>query len=282
MAIRIGVAGVPFSAKDRSTISGIERCAELGLDAMEVQFVRGVNMGAQTAEQVRKVSEEKKISLSVHAPYFINLNGSQATVEASIQRILDSARMAKTMNAGIVVVHAAYYGKPGPGMPDPKEEALKNVIDAVKKIEQVLENEKNEVRIGLETMGRQSQFGTVEEILEVCRSCGQTFPVIDFAHIHARYNGILKDERDYEKILEGVEKWNAEYSEKPHCHFAGIHFVNGNERNHLELSSNSPPFKPLARLLVSKKFEPTIICESPILEKDAVMMKSIIASAQKI
>ena len=69
-----GTAGAPLSTKDRSSIGGVRRIRELGLGCMEVEFVRGVRMGEGTAAEVGRVAREAGVALSVHAPYYINLN----------------------------------------------------------------------------------------------------------------------------------------------------------------------------------------------------------------
>src|SRR3990170_4481770 len=105
-----GTAGVPISSRARDTASGIARIKELGLGCMEIEFVRGVKMGENTAGEVKKVGEKEKVALSVHAPYFINLNSNEkGKVVASAQRITDSARIGALCGARDIVFHAAYY-----------------------------------------------------------------------------------------------------------------------------------------------------------------------------
>ena len=112
MAIYVGPGGAPISSKDRSTVAGIAECARLGLSAMEVEFVRGVKMGAAAADEVGKVAKENGIRLSVHAPYYINLLSTKTPiVKASIQRIVDSLDRGERMGADAVAVHAAYLGE---------------------------------------------------------------------------------------------------------------------------------------------------------------------------
>jgi len=89
--MKFGTAGVPNCSKDRSTVGGIRTIKELGLDAMEVQFVRGVRMNVERAREVRDVANSLGIELSVHAPYYINLaSDEKIKQEQSKKRILDS------------------------------------------------------------------------------------------------------------------------------------------------------------------------------------------------
>jgi deoxyribonuclease-4 len=101
MNVWIGTGGSPISSKSRSSISGSERIKELKLNAMEVEFVRGVNMSNDLAEEVGKLAKELKIRLSIHAPYYINLTSTEKKkIEASKKRIIDSCERGYIMGAG--------------------------------------------------------------------------------------------------------------------------------------------------------------------------------------
>ena len=45
---------------------------------MELAFVRRVAMGEKTAAKVREMAEGLGVTLSVHSPYYINLNAAEA------------------------------------------------------------------------------------------------------------------------------------------------------------------------------------------------------------
>ncbi len=108
--LRIGTAGIPASAKPQTTPDGIRRLAELGLDHMEIEFVRGVRMGEKTARTVGELAEELSISLTVHAPYYINLNSADPEkIEASKKRIVQAAKVGAAAGAVSVTFHAAFY-----------------------------------------------------------------------------------------------------------------------------------------------------------------------------
>lgn len=262
--IRLGSAGVPLSAEKRDTISGIRKVAELGLQALEVEFVRGVNMSLPTAREVGKTATDSGIELSIHAPYYINLaSEKKQIIAASKKRILDSLERGAEMGARIVVVHAGYYGKN-------REEAIKMITAACADIAEKAEKNDWNVILGIETSGKQGQFGPLEEILDICGKIKNCAPVVDFAHLFARQGGNI----DYGKILDSVKQYK-----HLHCHFSGINYSTvgigrGNERNHEPIGR--PPFKPLAEELLERNLDITIICESPLLEKDALKMKKIL------
>jgi len=111
MSLLFGTAGTPHSSGGTDSISGIKRVHELGLGCMELEFVRGVKMGEKTAAAVYDISQQIGIKLSVHAPYYINLNAEGETLEASKERILDSARIGNICGAKSVVIHAGFIQK---------------------------------------------------------------------------------------------------------------------------------------------------------------------------
>jgi deoxyribonuclease-4 len=260
MKILVGTAGIPGSSKERSTEGGIREVKRLGLQSMEVEFVRGVAMSPEKAEAVGKVQKETGIRLSVHAPYYINLCNPEK-LRDSQKRIIDSAHRGHLMGSGVIVFHPGYYGKLG------KEEAFEMVESACKEMAEVVGDNGWKVRLGLETTGKMSQFGTVDEILGICRDNKLCVPVIDWAHLFAKYQGDV----DFKSILSKVI--SAGY-EKLHSHFSNIEFTEKGERRHLTLDHRQPDFGGLAKLILKSGLrEINIISESPDIEGDALVMK---------
>ncbi len=261
--IKLGTAGIPLSVKKRDSVSGVKRVAELGLQAMEIEFVRGVNMSLPTAREVGKAAKELGIELSIHAPYYVNLaSEKKQTIAESKKRILDSMERGAEMGAKIVVVHAGYYGKN-------HDAAIETIKDACTEIVADAERKKWDVILGIETSGKQGQFGSLEEIVSICREIRRSSPVVDFAHLFARQGGKI----DYANILEQVKNYK-----HLHCHFSGINYSvvgigKGNERNHEPVGR--PPFQPLAKEILKRNMDITLICESPLLENDALKMKKV-------
>lgn len=268
--MHIGTAGIPLQCKDGSTLEGVECVHRLGLDAMEVQFVRGVNMKPETAEEVGIKARELDVKLSIHAPYYINLaSHEKQKIAASKKRILDSAVLAGLMGARVVVFHPGYYGKRS------REETAELVAAALLEIRGKLREEKVNVLLGPETTGRQKQYGSLEEILELCRQVEDTIPVLDFGHLHARGDGALKSRKDFAEILDRVEN---QFGKKFHfhIHMAGNYYTKGNERHHLTIDHKEPDYSLLAKELVERKTNATIISESPNIEIDALEFKRML------
>jgi len=262
--IYLGPAGVPVSCERRDTISGLRKVHELGLNAMEVEFVQGVRMSNNIAKKVGEEAEKLNIKLSVHAPYFINLCNPEK-VEASIKRILDSCERASYMKAKVVVFHPGYYGNLS------KEDAFDMVKENIERIVEIIEDNNWEVFLGLETTGKHSQFGTLDEIMKIVKKEKRCVPVIDFAHIYARNLGKI----DYGKIFDELSKLKIDFI---HSHFSGIEFTEKGEKRHLPIDTGKPDFKELAKEILKRKINIAIISESPILEQDSLKMKEIFES----
>jgi len=262
MKIRLGPSGIPLSCKAYDSISGVRRVAELGLQAMEIEFVRGVHMGAEMAKDLGVVAKELDIELSVHAPYYINLLSLQKAKRiASKKRILLSLERGSQMGAKAVTVHAGFYMKRLP------EEAYEIVKESCIEIIQKAKESGLKTALALETSGKPSAFGSLEEILKLNKETG-IIPCIDFAHIFARNNGSI----NYKTILNSFQKAGLK---KLYAHFSGIEFTQKGERSHLPLGQGGPQFEPLAKEILKRKLDATIICESPLLERDALKMKRI-------
>jgi deoxyribonuclease-4 len=274
--MRFGPAGIPI-AVEGDTLEGLEYTAKIGLRAFEVEFVRGVHMGGEKARELGKRARELDVSLSCHGPYWINCAArDKPKIARSIHNIMDSARAMQQMGGGVVVFHPAYY------MGRDKKEVYGTVKTT---LQQVLEKIKAEglkdVLIGLETSGKPTQFGTAEENSKLAGELPQTIPVIDFAHLHAVRNGWIKGKEQYGEIFETVEKnFTGDYLKRFHSHYSNIEYTIKGERRHLEFSpSGEPPFQPLAELIVENGYNGTMICETPLLEQDALRLQEIFKKA---
>ncbi|PCN50729.1 hypothetical protein B6U99_02910 [Candidatus Geothermarchaeota archaeon ex4572_27] len=255
-----GTAGVPVSTP--------------GLDAMELEFVRGVRMSDELACKVRAVSEEAGVVLTAHAPYYVNLNSpDEGKVEASIRRILDTARVAYKAGGWSIVFHAAYYGG------DEPEVVYGRVRDALKRIVSTLRDEGVEVWIRPETMGGLSEFGTLDEVLRLSEEIEMVMPCIDFAHLHARSIGGYNSYEEISGILAEVERrLGREALKSMHMHFSGIEYGEKGEIRHVNLSESDFNYEALVRALKDYSVEGVIISESPNIEEDAVMLKRLYQS----
>jgi len=270
MPARFGPAGVPPRCKG-TTIDAIAFVANEGLNAFEVQFVRGVKMSEELARKVGELASRLDVKLSVHAPYWINCCAiEKRKIEIAIRNLIQSLRVANAMRATCVVFHPGYY------LGRSSEEAKKACITTLRNVIDLARSEGIKVKLAPETTGKPKQFGSLSEVLDLCEELG-LIPTIDFAHLHARDKGAIRGKADYEKIFDEIEqRLGSKITKKLHCHFTEVEFTEKGERKHLNLfTKNSPPFRPLAQVIVERGYEPTIICESPLLDEDALKMKRI-------
>jgi deoxyribonuclease-4 len=265
--MKFGTAGVPNCSKDRSTIGGIRTIKELGLDAMEVQFVRGVKMSEEKAKDVKVVADSLGITLSVHAPYYINLNAEdEKKVEDSVKRLIDSVRVGGIF-ARNIVFHPGYYLKSS------KEKAYRNIRDNLKPVLEYIDQRGLKVTLRPETTGKPTQFGELDEILNLCHEL-EILPCIDFSHIHARMRGAMNSYEEFSSVLEKVEeKLGKDALKDMHIHVSGIEYGLKGEKRHINLKESDFKFEDLLRVLKDFNVDGIIIIESPNLEEDATMLK---------
>ncbi len=266
--IYLGPGGTPHGVK--GTEASMAYLAEEGLNAMEVQFVRGARMKESTAERIGEEAAKNGIRLSIHAPYYINLNSDKDDIIAkSKERIMKSARLGDIMGAKVITVHAGYYGELS--SEDATDIIGKNVVECA----EMIKEESLNVKIGLEQMGRKKSWGTLDEIAKVMRMTEHIVPVLDFAHYHARYDGILKTENDFHELLNKYEKI---HKGPLHSHFSSIEYNDTGERSHLNVEDRDPDFSLLAPVLKEKDYDITVICETPELDRDSLRMKKMLES----
>lgn len=267
--LRIGTAGIPLSTKMRSTSAGIKRLVELELDCMELEFVRSVSMNSATAEDVKKLCAATGIELTVHAPYYVNLNSQEPDkVAASKERVLKAARIGWIAGAQSVVFHAAYYHD------KPHEEAYQKVKQELIELRRKLDAEGISICLRPETTGSLSQFGTVEETVRLAGEIPGVFPCIDWSHLHARSQGAYNTYEEICQVLEFVQtELGKEALTQLHMHISGIDYGAKGEKKHLVLTESDMNYQAVLQALVEYNVGGWLICESPNLETDALLLK---------
>jgi len=268
--LHFGTAGIPNSTPRKTTPNGVKMVAELGLDAMEIEFVRGVKMSDETAAEVKALASQLGVLLTVHAPYYINLNSAEeAKVEASVNRILESARVGFKAGAWSVVFHSGYYGESS------AEEAYGRVKQAVKSVVKILKDEGIDMWVRPELMGGVKEVGSLEEVTKLAEEIGENvLPCIDFAHLHARTVGKYNTYEEFKEVLEFIEKRLGKTAlENMHIHISGIEYGNKGEIKHLNLKESDFNYQNLAKTLKEFKVRGVVISESPNLEEDATLFK---------
>ncbi|MDW5551681.1 deoxyribonuclease IV [Methanosarcina sp.] len=265
-----GTGGIPRSTKGTSSISGIKRIRELGLDCMELEFVQGVRMGEKGAKNVLETANKEEVALSVHAPYYINLNSyEEEKLKASLERIYEAAKVGSLCGAESIVLHAGFYQK------STKKHTFENISKALKELTGQLRDEGIQAVLRPETMGKRTQFGTLEEVLALSAEIEGVMPCLDFCHLHAR-EGKENSYSEFTEILSRVEEnLGKQGLSNMHMHISGVEYGTNGEKRHLTLKESDLNYPELMKALKEFKAQGRVILESPILEEDALMLRKL-------
>jgi deoxyribonuclease-4 len=271
--LRFGTAGVPDTSPQTSTLSALQHLHDLDLDCLEIEFVRGVKVGSDTAAKIKAKAQALDISLSAHAPYYINLNSPEVGKRLQSQdHLLRAARAAALCGAHSVVFHAGYYGASTP------EKAFDAVKRELGQVLSVLRAERNPVTLRIETMGKFSQFGTLDEVLTLSKELDGLQPCLDFSHMHAR-EGKANTYIDFHRTLRKVEKRLGKAALKSiHIHISGIEYSPKGEVRHLNLPDSDFRYHEWIQALGDSGVEGSVVCESPARESDAPMLRELYRS----
>jgi len=253
----------------------------MGLNAYEYQCNKGTKIRKETAEKIGEEARKAGIRLSIHAPYYINMAAEDETKrEKSVQYILDTCRVAKWMGADRIVIHPGSVGKFS------REEAMMKALPVL--AETILRADEegfSDITMCPEVLGKINNLGSLDEVITMCSLDERLIPCIDFGHIHARTLGSLKDADDFRAIFDRIENsLGSERARKLHIHFSRIEFTQAGEKKHhtMDDTEYGPDFEILARVLLERKTEPVIICESrDRMAEDAVILKKIYEKAKK-
>ena len=279
MSAKFGPAGNSdsFSKAHRSSVEAPEWIAGLGLDCYEYQCGKGVHVGEETARRVGERARQAGISLSLHAPYFINLaNPDRSALEKTIGYISAACLVASQMGAGRVVIHS------GALMKRSRREALDIARRSLRDVIAACDDQGfGHIALCPETMGKINQLGDLDEVLELCTLDERLIPCIDWGHLYARSLGADDGQEAFSRMLNRVEEvLGTDRAARFHSHFSHIQFTpGGGEKCHRTFSDNDgygPDWAPLATEVARRGWSPTFICESAGTQaEDALTMKRI-------
>ena len=268
-SLKFITAGQPICNGTAGYENAFKILEELKLDGMELEFVHGVRMNPANKELVKRIAAEKKMVLTAHGPYYINLNSKEEDkIAASITRVLDTARIGKELGAYSVTYHAAFY------MGMPADEVYKKVVHSMEEICKTLDEEGNDIWVRPETTGKPTQWGNLEEIVKLSKDFKQVLPCVDFSHLHARTNGKYNTYDEFCAIFEHIGKELGDVAlNNFHAHIAGIEYGEKGEKKHLMLEESDMNYKDLLKAFKKFDVKGAVVCESPIMERDAVLLK---------
>ena len=260
-------AGMPLRTGKGSYTKAFDILKEMNLDGMELEFVHGVRMSDTNRDFVKNMS--KDFVITAHGPFYINLNSQEEEkIDASLQRIIDTASVASEAGAFSITYHAAFY------MGKDKETVYNQVKTQTKRIIEILENENINVWIRPETTGTATQWGDIDEIIRLSKDFEQVLPCVDFSHLHARSAGEYNTYDEFSKILEKMGTEIGQYAlENFHGHLAGIEYTAKGEKQHLNLENSDMNYKDLLKAMKEFGVKGALVCESPNIEDDCKLIK---------
>jgi deoxyribonuclease IV len=275
-----GTVGSPLSTpkKPGGTVGGILRLRELKLDALELAWVQSVRVGDETCAVIKSTAQQAKLALSVHAPYYINLNAQTKDMwAAGRDRLLAAARAGYKAGATDIIFH------PGSYMKDEPAAANQIAVQRLAEVVAQLKAEGVDVILRPETMGKSAMLGTLEETIAWSREIEGVLPCIDIAHLHARTgDGSFNSYQEFSAALKLVKDGLGKRGlQSLHIHLSGIEYGPKGEKKHLPLKEADLKYKELFRALIDAKAGGRIMCESPLMEEDALVMQRAYQSLLK-
>jgi deoxyribonuclease-4 len=271
LSFAFGTVGSPTGTpkKPGGSVGAIQFSKSIGLSALELGWVQSVRVTEATCAAIRAASSEHGVAVSVHAPYFINLNADHEEWPKSRKRLMDAAHYGNLAGATDIVFHpGSYFGHP-------PAEVLETAIPRLKECVGELRRAGNPVILRPETMGKSAMLGSLEDVLAMSRAVEGVLPCLDFAHLHARPgDGTMNSLEEWSAVLENYAKALGDSALRSlHIHLSGIEYGPKGEKNHLELKDADLDLKALFRALQALGCAGRILCESPIMEEDALKMK---------
>jgi deoxyribonuclease IV len=271
LSFQFGTVGSPLATpkKPGGSVSGIEFSKSIGLNTLELGWVQSVRVTEVTCAAIKAKAEEQKMSLSVHAPYFINLNALAEEWPKSRKRLMDAAIYGNLAGATDIIFHPGSYFGNSPA------EVLKVAIPRLQGCVDELRKAGNPVTLRPETLGKSAMLGSLEDTIEMSKVIEGVEPCIDFAHLHARPgDGTMNTYEEWAALLKMYQKALGKKALKRlHIHLSGIEYGPKGEKNHVPVAESDLKLDFLFKALNDFGCTGRILCESPIMEEDALNMK---------
>ncbi len=260
-----------YAQGGKGTVNAPAWLSQYGLDAYEFEAGNGVSAGEATLQKIGEEAGKYNISMSLHTPYFISLSGVDPEKRLkSIDYIQKSLWAAGLIGADTIVIHSGSAAKID------RREAMRLSCDTLEKVIDAIGD--TDIKLGIETMGKVNQLGTLDEVIEQCKVDRHYVPVVDFGHLNAReIGGYFNTVDDYRRIFDKIALGcSDDVARNLHCHFSKIEYTGSGEKKHLTFTDTvyGPEFEPLVEAIVRENLTPRIICESAGTQaEDAKAMK---------
>jgi deoxyribonuclease-4 len=271
LSFRFGTVGAPTKTpkKPGGSVGAVLFSSEIGLHALELGWVRSVRVSEETCAAIKAAAGDADVQVSVHAPYFINLNADGEEWPKSRQRLMDAAHFGNLAGATDIIFHpGSYFGN------DPAD-VLKVAIPRLRACVEELRAADNPVSLRPETMGKSAMLGSLDDTLKMAEAIPGVEPCLDFAHLHARPgDGSMNTFEEWSQALQAYQaSLGKDALKRLHIHMSGIEYSDKGERNHLPIAEADIDLEALLRALHEFDCGGRILCESPIMEEDALNMK---------
>lgn len=273
ITFNFGTVGAPQSTpkKPGGSVGAIQRIAGLGLDSLELGWVRGVHVTEAACAEIKRTAEEYRVALSIHASYYINVNAEQSEWPSARQRLMEAAQFGHLAGATDIIFH------PGSYFERPRQEVLPQVVERLQDCIKELRATNNPVTLRSEAMGKSALLGSLDDVLDIARAVPGVEPCLDFAHMHARAgNGTMNTYAEWMHVLEKYAEALGEAAlQRMHIHLSGIEYTAKGERKHLPMQEADLDFQAILAALHASGCGGRILCESPgeDMEQDALRLQ---------
>lgn len=267
--IKLGISGIPQSARIKGILDAIPELAEMGVEYLEIRLGKDpINTSKIFLDALRRRAQDSGLRLLVHAPPLLNLGTlDDEILRKTLERLSKSWEIADALEAEMLIIHAGYY-------PERVDNPVDFFSDRFLRISDL--SFEHSSKLGLETASKKYQFGSFEEVLELCRRFGWLEPVLNLAHIHARTDGGLRRIEDVERILREARRV---LGRNPRfLKYTDLVYRDGSEIIHKRIGEGDLPFQIVAEAIGRVGHGFVLICESPNPEEDLARIRSILDS----
>ncbi len=260
-ALRFGTVGAPpTTPTPGGTSLAIKHMKEIGFGHLEIAWTQSVRVNDDTCAEIKATAAKYGISLSVHAPYFINLNSqTDDLMGKSDARLLAAARKGFLAGARDIVFHPGSYHS------QDREIVYQRAKTKLIELTTLLKSEGVDVYLRPETMGKSAMFGTLEECVRLSAEVPGVLPAIDWAHLHARTgDGTFNSYEEFVTAFDLIKRELGDHGLKNmHSHMSGIAYTAKGEKMHIPLNEADFRYRDLLQTFIDYGAAGTVGVEAP-------------------
>ena len=260
LGIAYGTSKMPVVRTSTQALTVLREFYKIGIKAFVLP--KELFHSIQSASDLYKTEYGNLLKIRDTAKkYNIELSIRHEGLPAEPDEILRTfSTISSVMDCRTFIVNPAFYSRIMP-----RDQALRL---AVYKINEIVSAQRAESKIALETTGKMSEVGSLEDVLDMVKRTQSTEPAINWGNVHARGVGALRSQRDFELVMKQIRSSiGPGWFDNAYFFFSGTTYGPSGLTRTVPIDNSDLNLEHLIKASMSFNASGTLIIEDPSKEK---------------